>query len=381
LDKLREINLFSLGDAKKISAWSNVPYFFSKALEAKGITVNCVDIDESAFWNSLYKYSVFIFLKLISKDTRHTYFRSGFNNFITRRKIRQAEKIYTNAQANIFLTFSFSSVGLSKKPSILFGDWTYLYFIRNFLDREPKWFERNAVKREAGNINESQLVLALFPLSAAFIKTNYEQKNTHYLGNVINAVEEPQKGIILDHKLRFKKIVFIGNKKYLSGAKQLIEAFKYLNADETELHIIGLTPEETGGNSKNIYAHGYLDKGSETQRKKYYELLSQCALIVNTNEGWGAISAIIEAMYFYTMVITTPYKEFLETLATNEDEIDFGKFLSTDRTEDLAKLIRQLLENPPKIRLQLMENAHKAVKSFTWERYSENLVQKIEPLI
>jgi glycosyltransferase involved in cell wall biosynthesis len=240
------------------------------------------------------------------------------------------------------------------------------------------WFEKKALQRETRNINGSQLVLALFPLSAAFIKANYNQKNTHYLGNVINAVQEPQKGFILDHKLRFKKIIFIGNKKYLNGAKQLIEAFHFLNSDDVELHMIGLTREETRDHTKNIYHHGYLDKGNERQCQTYYQLLSQCALIVNTNEGWGAISAVIEAMYFYTAVITTPYNEFTETFGK---EINFGSYANSNTKEALAKLIKETLDLQPQKKMQTLENAHLAVRDLTWKNYSDKLVRQIESLI
>lgn len=375
--KVKEISLFTVGDAHQLSTWSNVPYLFSKALTEKGIKVNHVNVEESTFLNSIYKYSVFVFLKLISKDTRHTYFRSGLNTLLTRRKIKNAIKNYKSSQVNIFLTFSFSSVDLSgthQKPCVLFGDWTYLYFIKHFLMREPKWFEKKALEREKQNINGSQLVLGLFPLSATFIKTNFHQKNCHYLGNVINANHVLNEGL-LDKKINSKKIIFIGNRKYLIGAKQLIFAFKQMSL-EAELHLIGLTEADTGERADKLYQYGYLDKGDPEENEKYYQLLSEASLIVNTHEGWGAISSVIEAMYFYTAVITTPYNEFTETFGK---EISFGDYLTPG--SDLTKLMDEFVALPAIKKTQLMQNAHDRVKDFTWERYSDELIKRIEPLV
>ena len=54
---MREINLFTAGDATDIKTWSNVPYFFSRAVEQKGIRVNRINlIPEDMFLYRCYMY-------------------------------------------------------------------------------------------------------------------------------------------------------------------------------------------------------------------------------------------------------------------------------------------------------------------------------------
>jgi hypothetical protein len=45
--KIKEITVFTIGDSKKMSTWSNVPFFFTETLISKGVKVNRVDIGQS----------------------------------------------------------------------------------------------------------------------------------------------------------------------------------------------------------------------------------------------------------------------------------------------------------------------------------------------
>lgn len=41
---IREVTVFSPGDSRSLTCWSNVPCLFTKSLESKGIKVNRVNI-------------------------------------------------------------------------------------------------------------------------------------------------------------------------------------------------------------------------------------------------------------------------------------------------------------------------------------------------
>ena len=62
---------------------------------------------------------------------------------------------------------------------------------------------------------------------------------------------------IIDKKLKSKKLLFIGNKKYTQGAIGLIKAFIQLNT-KAELHIIGLKENEVDMQAEGLFYHGYL---------------------------------------------------------------------------------------------------------------------------
>ncbi len=49
LSELKEITVFcEQGDSSQIRTWSNVPYFFTRALEAHGVKVNRVNLHPSS---------------------------------------------------------------------------------------------------------------------------------------------------------------------------------------------------------------------------------------------------------------------------------------------------------------------------------------------
>lgn len=373
---VKEITVFSIGDSLRLSTWSNVPYFFTRSLEEQGIFVNRVNLEENRALAKLYKYSVYAVFKLISRDTDQVYFRSGLNYFLTNLKIKRALKQYGKADARIFLTYSFSSGPASGKRTVLFSDWSYLYRIREFSKRRPFWFEKASLKREEKHINEADFVISLFPGSKIFNDLNYQNQNCHYLGNVINAFQTPDKQALMARKQKSTLVLFIGNKKYLQGARDLASAVETIRGrnSKIELHMIGLDESDLALSQDGLFCHGYLDKEIAAERDKYYDLISAARLIVNTTAGWGAFSAMTEAMYYYTPVVTTPYPEFLNTYGAGSR---FGYFVDSNAPAELAAALEKVLRMDAPEYAGLMEGAHENVKDFTWQKYAEKLVKLI----
>lgn len=369
----KEITVFSIGDSNELKTWSNVPYFFTKSIEEKEIKVNRINIKESAFFNTIYKYSFYIILKLIDKNSNHTYFRSRLNYFLTNHKIKNAIKKHDSSDVLLFLTYSFSAQKQKNKKVVLFSDWSYLYFINTFLKREPTWFEQNTLNKEKQHINEADIILSLFPKSLEFNLKHYNNKRQYYIGNVINGNYPLNKINIIDKKLKSNKLLFIGNKKYTQGAIGLIKAFIQLNT-KAELHIIGLKENEVDMKAEGLFYHGYLDKGIVAENELYYKLITEARVIANTNPDWGAFSAMTEAMYYFTPVITSPYKEFTETYGA---EIDFGFYVTPNATEELVLKLENILNNSDENQLKLMDNAHAQVKDFSWSAYTDKVLNLI----
>ena len=370
---IKEITVFSIGDANELSTWSNVPYFFTKNLEFKNIKVNRVNIKENSVINILYKYTIYVFLKLLNKNSNHTYFRSGLNYFLTNCKIKKAIKEFNQSEILIFLTYSFCANKYHNKKVVLLGDWCYLYYISTFLKREPMWFEKKALAREKKHINYADNVINLFPKSQEFNVKHFNSKKQFYLGHVINGNYDLNHEEIISKKLNSRKLLFIGNKKYMVGALNLIKSFEKLNTN-AELHIIGLTKQDVGIHLPGLFYYGYLNKGIVLENELYYKLIIEARVIVNTNPKWGSFSAITEAMYYQTPVITLPYPEFTKTYGT---EINFGFYVNEDVTDDLTSKLTDILNDSKDEQLNKMKSALNQVKNFSWSAYTNKVINLI----
>jgi glycosyltransferase involved in cell wall biosynthesis len=375
---MKEVTVFSNGDSGKISTWSSIPYFFTKTLLSKGFKVNRVDINPPPNVEKIFNKTFFRVLRKINKHSTYDYFRTLTHFTYVKSKIKKAIKKYPNSDANIFLTFNFSSAGLTDKPAIQLCDWTYDYYFKYFIDRKPDFFEKKCIKREDAQIEGSDLVFVLFPWVAKYMKKRYKNTNIHYIGNAINSLEEVSKVDIIKRKKNSNNILFVGNKKYIEGARSLINAFGKLkqNYPQLNLHIIGMHVGDFESLPKDVYCYGYLDKDKDADRKLYYKLFREAKLFVNTNPKWGAFSASIEAMYFYIPVIVTRNDDFVEIFG---NDIDFGYYCEQNSSTLIEEKIIKILNNISYGSLCI--NAHKSIEEYTWNAYIDKLIKKIEDKI
>jgi glycosyltransferase involved in cell wall biosynthesis len=377
MNKVKEVIVFTNGDSSEIATWSNVPFFFTQTLESKGIKVNRVNIAPSPVLRTIFNKACHPIVKLLYKNTSYDYFRSLIHFKDVRARIKKAVERYSRADAHIFLTFSFSSAGLTSKPVIQFCDWTYDHYFNYFLKRQPDPLEIRSVRREDGQLNGADLIIPLFPGVTEYMKKRYTGEKVFYLGNVINSLFEVSDQEIETLKGSSNDLLFIGSQKYMEGARSLIAAFSNLKKEipDLRLNIIGMKTTDFDSLPDGVFCHGYLDKGKEDQRNLYYSILKRSKVFINTTPKWGAFSATIEAMYFSIPVIVTPYDEFLETFGR---EINFGAFCENNIPSGIEEKIRFILGHPAY--KTLSRNAHLAVKSFTWDAYIDKLLSKIETL-
>ena len=370
MKEIKEVSVFTNGDSRKISTWSNIPFFFTETLISKGIKVNRIDISPSPFFEKIYRRIFLRILKIIYINTTYTFFRSYVNYLHQKCRIRKTVKKYKNADVNIFLTFSFSSAGLTKKPTVLFSDWTYDHYFNNFLNRMPDIFEKSSIKREDRQIESSNLIFPLFPNVVDYMKKRYKNKNIFYIGNVINSLVDATEAQILAKKSNSHDLLFIGSRQYILGAKYLIKAFDVLKYEypNLSLHIIGMRENDFDYLPDRVNCYGYLDKGKDSEKELYYSLLQKAKVFVNTTPGWGAFSASIEAMYFYVPVIVTPYNGFLKTFGEN---INFGYYCNNS-IELLCLNIKKIFNNDSYETLCI--NSHKAIRDFTWNSYIDKML-------
>ena len=375
MDTIKEVTVFTNGNSRTLSTWSNVPFFLTETLISKGIKVNRVDLTPSLLLDRLYGLTWERTIRVISRDTTYTYFRSLIHFLDARLRIKEALNKFDNSEMNIFLTFSFSSVGMTKRPTVLICDWPYEHYINYRQNRKPDLVEKRSIKRENNQIEGADLIFPLFPDVTKYMKTRYKNKNIFYLGNVINSLYGPNDSEILEKKSNSNSLLFIGGRKYIQGAQCLVDAFHVLKKDypHLSLNIIGMNDSDVFGVPKDgINCYGYLDKGKDVDRQLYYSLLQDAKIFVNTTPKWGAFSATLEAMYFYIPVIVTPFKEFGETFGM---KIGFGCYCENN-SADLCAKIKKILDYPSYGTLCI--NAHESVKDFTWSAYIDKMLTKVK---
>lgn len=378
MESVKEITVFcEQGDSAKLSTWSNVPYFLTKALLDCGIKVNRVDLSPKA--NILHKIVYKLWNAFVKGVLRGrwcaTYRRSRLYFFLSELKIKRSVRRYPDADILLFTSFSYPVRKISAKPVVIFCDWTLEYDCRFFQGLAPESLpasEKAFIRRQDKCMETADFVVSLFPGVAEYLKSRYANPNIFYLGNVVNALYEPAKELIREKERRCD-ILFIGKKHYRKGAEELIDAFRTVREKrpEARLHIVGMPRGMFGALPEGVECYGYLAKESPSQCEKYYELLSKCRLFINTTPKWGAFSASVEAMYYFTPVILTPYSEFVKTFG---DEISFGMY-HTDRA-NLAGEIETMLSDEGFSRKAV--SAHEAVASMTWDNFVKRLLDITE---
>lgn len=378
MNTIKEITVYAHGDSSDLKTWSNVPYFFTETLLQKGIRVNRVNINPPGWLEELYNKLVWRVLnKVLVKQFFNQYLHTWFNHVLTQRRIRKAVKQYPDTDVHLFLSFSHSAKPYTNKPVVFFCDWNIDYYFKYFLNRSPVWVEQFAGKRQDRLMEEADLVISLFPAVTDYLKNYYRNSNIHYLGNVVNSVLKVSEEEVLLKKRTSKALLFIGNRKYIEGAKFLIAAVTLLakQSSDIHLHIIGMERKHFEEAPSFVTFHGYLNKSDEQQRRRYYELMQEARMVVNTTEKWGAFSSTLEAMYFFNPIITTPYTEFVQTFGRT---ISFGRYFEDRTPEALAREIASLLQSTDYE--EYCKSAHLAVMPFTWDAYVDKVLAHINRL-
>ena len=359
---MKEITVFTEGDSLDLNAWSNVPYLFTKALEAKGIKVNRVNIYSNKYIRKIiWKYFFAPILSFVYKGNIYSFEQTALNRYLIRRRIKKSLFKYRNSDLNVYMSYAY--LEKSKQPNVLFSDWTSEYVLQYRLNRKPFLIEKKLLDVQRFNIQKADMVISLFPDIASTMEKMYG-KTIYYLEqNVINNVYE---GKLLDSEILSLKeksnlLLFIGRKNYVEGANMLVRVFSRLKSlfSDLELHIVGLRKCDLTGIFDGIYCHGYLDKANPEERKLYYDLLLRAKIFVNPTPLWGGYSSTVEAMYFYTPIIVSNYGSFVESFG---EKIDFGFYIKNNQDTELYYCILKIIHS--EMYKSFCVNAHEKVKSF-----------------
>jgi glycosyltransferase involved in cell wall biosynthesis len=357
--------------SKNYKSWSNIPYLLQKNLERKGYVVKNYVMREVEPFKTLFNIPIRVLNKYFNFGTNYFYVRTPVHFFFTYLYSLWIGIVSSKQDLMFVQGFSYP-INNGKNRQIILGDWPSEYLFEKFIQRPPSSLELNSIKRENEIIENADAVITLYPNVREYMLGKYKNQNIYCFGNVINIDNE----IIVPTDIQLRKmnscrLLFIGQPFYLSGAHELIAAAKNIRYQgyECEVDIIGIDANLVGVKYEWIKVHGYLDKEKPEDKKKFYNLLSNARLFVNTNPGWSGFQAILEAMYFYTPIAVRQN----ECLNSYFPDIKNLAYILEDEHENLESILIDCFTNKDKFKFK-SDNSRLSVQNSSWELFIEKII-------
>lgn len=377
---MKEVIFFANGDPESAQTWSNVPKCFVDTLRKKGVVVHPVSLANESV-QSIYDNFFRRVLKVLLSwyDEPRYYGYTWLHQWLGNRRVKKAVEAWPQADYCFFINYGFYN-RYSKIPSLLLSDWTDVISLRR-RGKPVARFQKRFCRQQQEAIEQAEHVISIFPLCAEEMRHLYPTAHIHYLGgNVINDLsgEALQPEEILHKKKESRRILFVGKPdRYKESAIKLIEAVGLLRSQQEyadwELDIIGIGKGQLSFVPDYVHCHGFLHKDNPEECKKYYELLKGAKMIVNPTPKWAAYSSIIEAMYFYTPVVVSPFDDFVQEFGK---EIGFGRYNKVFTGEGIAENVQAVIEATDYE--NLCRCAHSTVNDYTWDRYVDKILSLIQ---
>ncbi len=322
-------------------------------------------------FKTIFNLPIRVLNKLFKVGTEYFYVRTPIHFFFTYLYSRYIG--WTSAEGDVMVVQGFSyPLHNGKNKQVILGDWPSEYLFEKFLKRQPSVLERKSIDRENAVIEAADAVVTLFPNVREYMLQKYENQNIYCFGNVVNIDDNVVvPADIREQKLNSRRLLFVGQPFYLPGALELIAAAFSLRQQglECEVDIIGIDRNMIDADYGWLKVHGYLDKEKPSDKKKYYELLSNARLFVNTTPGWSGFQALLEAMYFHNPIVVRPN----ECLASYFSNVSTVAYVLEEDGPNLEALLFSSLSDDSRYK-QMSDAARKAVESSTWENLTTNLI-------
>lgn len=357
--------------SKNYKSWSNIPYLLHKNLKKKGFVVKNYVMREVEPLKTLFNSPVRVLNKYFNLGTTYFYVRTPVHFFFTYLYSRWIGLV--SAKCDVMLVQGFSyPLPNGKNKQIVLGDWPSEYLFEKFLKRPPSRLERKSIDRENAVIEAADAVITLFPNVREYMLSKYKNRNIYCFGNVVNVDDDVVVPVnIRSVKCNSKRLLFVGQAFYLPGALELIAAAHNLRkmGIDCEVDIVGIDADKIVVEHEWLKVHGYLDKENPKDKKKYYDLLSNAHLFVNTTAGWSGFQAILEAMYFHNPIVVRP-NESLKAYFTNLTAV---AYLLEKDGESLESILLESFGDDARYQ-QMSDAARRAVDSSTWCAFTQRLV-------
>lgn len=357
--------------SKNYKSWSNIPYLLHKNLGKRGYAVKNYVMREVEPLKTVFNLPVRVLNKFFKLGTTYFYVRTPVHFFFTRLYSYYIRLI--SAKQDVMLVQGYSyPLHNGKNKQIILGDWPSEYLFEKFLKRQPSRCERKSIDRENAVIEAADAVITLFPNVREYMLRKYKNKNIYCFGNVVNVDDDVvMPADIQQRKLNSKRLLFVGQPFYLPGALELIAAAHKLRQKgvDCEVDIIGIESGLIGVEYEWLKVHGYLDKEKPEHKKKYYDILSDARLFVNTTPGWSGFQALLEAMYFHNPIVVRP-NESLNSYFPNLASV---AHVLEDGDQSLELMLAESLVDGARYK-QMSDAARKSVETSTWKYFTNELI-------
>lgn len=356
--------------SKNYKSWSNIPYLLHKNLEKRGYSVTNYVMREIEPLKTVFNFPVRILNKFFKLGTTYFYVRTPVHFFSTYLYSRYIGLISTKHDVMVVQGFSYPMHN-GKNKQIVLGDWPSEYLFEKFLKRQPSRFERRSIDRENAVIEAADAVITLFPNVREYMLKKYKNKNIYCFGNVVNVGDDVAiPADIQQRKTKSKRLLFVGQPFYLPGALELIEAVRNLRQQgaDFEVDIVGIDSSLIKVEYGWLKVHGYLDKENSQDKKKYYELLSNARLFVNTTPGWSGFQALLEAMYFHNPIVVRP-NESLNSYFPNLKDV---AYILEEGGPNLEVMLAESISDGARYKC-MSEASRRSVESSNWSNFTEKL--------
>jgi glycosyltransferase involved in cell wall biosynthesis len=366
--KSLKLNLFSWGDSNDINTWSNVPYFFARALISRKVDVRRINlIPERGPIQRALEILSGIGNRAASKFglRPRPLFRIPVFHRLVNFHLARTYRRFHDPDLNLFLTFSFSSYRFSDAPVAHYCDQTYEHHLEEQGIR-PGHVDRCLFRMEKQNLQNARYVFNFNRSCLEFVRDRYGIQRPLLLKAGINLDGDdfPDPSALIARKESSRDILFVGRGFYHRGVDVLLKAFQRFNSefrDPFTLHLVGVSRSELSLPQTHVVCHGYLRKDDLTQYRQYIELLASARLFVFPMRLGPIPGVLREAFWMCTPVILTNVPNASDRLQNGKN----GILASKADPEEFAYWMKLLVADRKQWR-KMAEYARESVREGTW---------------
>lgn len=371
--EIKEVIVYSNGDSNNLSTWSNVPYFFCRELERRGIKVDRVNIhvDKDSVLSVFFRVYSKVKKKIIEfkkkNETMYRYNKSDYYYSQVIKKMKEGRKRYPEADAEI--AFDLMNNNKGDIPFVMIGDWTIDYRLKNKYHREADKYEKKLIDKQYDNLSRADMAVSIFPGCYETMKRHLS--SACYFGHVVNSMDEYAPD---ENKCKSERVLFIGKEKYKEGLLKLIKTVKKYNDEfnkSVRISVIGMNEKNASGEGICDF-YGYLNKTNVRERELYYRLIGEAKLMANVTSDWNGVSSLFEALYHGTPILVSRNRE-LELLI---GEKDFCRFC--DDENELYKQFVSIMNDDDYNKIS--QAAHKFGEMYSWDKFMDKFLDRLRSL-
>jgi glycosyltransferase involved in cell wall biosynthesis len=363
-----KVNLFTLGDSNNINTWSNVPYFFARALISRKVDVKRLNLIREG---GAIQQALDLLSRIVNRSAsgcglrpRPVFRIPAFHRLVNFHLAKTCRRV-PGADLNLFLTFSFSSYRYSDVPVAHYCDRTYEHHLEERGIR-PCHVDRWLIRMEKQNLQNARYVFNLNRACLEFVRDRYNIPAPLLLTAGINLCEDvfPDPKALIARKEASRDILFIGRGYHHRGVDIVLKAFQLFNtkfSDPFTLHLVGVADGELSEPQAHVVCHGYLCKDNPAQYQQYIDLLASARLFVFPMR-FGPIPGVLrEVLWMCTPVILTNVQNAADRLQNGKN----GILAAKADPEEFAHWMSTLAADRQQWR-QMAGYARESVRGETW---------------